>query len=315
MGSLLITGVSGYVGREVARLATPAFASVAGTFHRNRPAGDTRGVTLIAAGIDEIPALIRGLRPDAVIHTAAAWRTEAEARAVIVEGTRGIAQAAAETGARLIHLSTDLVFDGERGPYAENDAPAPVNFYGAAKAEAERIVAEAFRLPQGSRPSTPLRSAQDAPPSTPLRSAQDAPPATGGAVIVRTSLVTCFAPPDPRSEPIVAALRGTGAPLTLFTDEYRCPVRLADLAAALVELATREFAGILHVAGPERLSRYELGLRIAAHYRLAPAPALIPALAADSGLPRPRDCALRIDLARQVLRTQLTSLPNPAREP
>ena len=225
-------------------------------------------------GVEEIPGLIESLRPDVILHTAAAWQTEAEAQAVIVEGTRGIAAAARRTGARLIHMSTDLVFDGEHAPYDEEDPPAPVNFYGAAKAEAERIVS-------GLLPA---------------------------ATIVRTSLVTCFDPPDPRTEPILQALRGERPPVTLFTDEYRRPVRVEDLAAALVELVDRPFAGILHIAGPERLSRYDLGLRIARYHRLPPAPGIVAGLARDSGMVRPRDCTLSISLAQENLQTPLQPL-------
>ena len=121
-----------------------------------------------------------------------------------------------------------------------------------------------------------------------------------GATIVRTSLVTCFDPPDPRTEPVLQALRGERSPVTLFTDEYRCPVRVEDLAAALVELIDRPFAGILHIAGPERLSRYDLGLRIARFYGLPPRPGIAPGLACDSGMPRPRDCTLSIARAPAV---------------
>jgi dTDP-4-dehydrorhamnose reductase len=275
MTSLLITGVSGYVGQAVAPLATASFSSVTGTYFRNPPRKSLAGVTCVPAATDEIPALIRDLRPGVVLHAAAAWRTEDEARAVIVEGTRGIARACAETRARLIHLSTDLVFDGEHAPYSEDDAPAPVNFYGVAKAEAERIIAATVT----------------------------------NAVIVRTSLVTCFDPPDPRTEPVLAALRAEREPVTLFTDEYRCPVRTEDLVAALLELAAGAFRGILHVAGPERLSRHELGLRIAAFHGLDPAPGMRRGLSAGSGMVRPRNCSLRIDLVRRILRTPLHPLP------
>ncbi len=289
--TLLITGVSGYVGQAIAPLAASAGYRVVGTWFTHEPRA-LPDCDLRRAAVDEIPALIAALRPDVVLHTAAAWRTEAEAQAVIVEGTRGIAGAAALVGARLIHLSTDLVFDGEHPPYDEGSLPAPVNFYGEAKAAAEGIVAEVFGL---GRPSTPLHAAQDAPTSP-------------GAVIARTSLVTCFDPPDPRTEPILDALRGRRPPVTLYTDEYRCPVRVEDLATALVELGGNDFTGILHIAGPERLSRYELGLRIARFYGLTPAPGIVSALARDSALPRPRDCTLDISLARRSLHTSLRPL-------
>lgn len=279
--ALLITGISGYVGRNVAPLAVAAGHTVTGTYlHHEVDPATLPGCDLRRTAIDHIPALIDALRPDVVLHTAAAWRTEAEAQAVIVEGTRRIAEAVVRTGARLIHMSTDLVFDGEHAPYVEDSPPSPVNFYGAAKAEAERIVAELV-------------------------------PA---AAIVRTSLVTCFDPPDPRTKPILDALQATTPAVTLFTDEYRCPVRVADLAAALVELASRAasghpFSGILHIAGPERLSRYDLGLRIARYHGLHPWPALVPGLTRESGMVRPRDCTLSITLAQGVLQTPLLPLP------
>jgi dTDP-4-dehydrorhamnose reductase len=74
---------------------------------------------------------------DAVLHTAyvqgdGAWEVNADGSLVVAEASRG---------ARLVHLSTDLVFDGRRGRYREDDAPAPVNDYGRSKAEAEARVA------------------------------------------------------------------------------------------------------------------------------------------------------------------------------
>lgn len=276
--ALLITGISGYVGGAVAAVAAAAGHRVTGTYLHHPPDRMVvPGCNTLRVAVEDIPALIGSLQPDAILHTAAAWRTEAEARAVIVEGTRGIAGAASRVGARLIHMSTDLVFDGEHGPYTEHSQTAPVNYYGAAKAEAERIVLDL----------------------------------SSGPVIARTSLVTCFHPPDPRTRPIVDALTGRGLPVTLFTDEYRCPVRVEDLAAALVELISLPFSGIMHIAGPERLSRYELGLRVARFYRLPNEPGIVPALARDSGQPRPRDCTLDISLARRVLQTPLRPLPQP----
>lgn len=274
--TLLLTGISGYVGAAVARPAQASGYRVIGTYLRHAPdAASLAGCELVRAAVEQIPELIATLRPDVVLHAAAAWRTEAEAETVIVQGTRGIAAAASQAGARLVHMSTDLVFDGEHGPYGEDSVPAPVNFYGAAKAAAEQSVVEL------------------------------APDAT----IVRTSLVTCFDPPDPRTQPIVDALEGRRGPATLFTDEYRCPVRVEDLATALVELLGLSFSGLLHIAGPERLSRYELGLRVARFHGRPPGAGIVPGLARESGQPRPRDCTLSIALAQRILHTRLRPLP------
>jgi dTDP-4-dehydrorhamnose reductase len=280
--NLLITGISGYVGRHAGPLAAAAGYRVMGTFFSHAPdPAAVPGCEFVRASVEQMPALIADLRPDVILHSVAAWRTEAEAQAVIVEGTRGVASAAALVGARLVHMSTDLVFDGEHGPYNEASLPAPVNFYGAAKAAAERIV---------------LELAPD-------------------AAIVRTLLVTCFDPPDPRTQLVLNALEERRPPVTLFTDEYRCPVRIEDLAAALLELldvagkAAGPFSGFLHVAGPGRLSRYELGLRIARYHGLAVEPGIVPGLSSEGGQPRPRDCTLDISLAQRVLHTALRPLP------
>jgi dTDP-4-dehydrorhamnose reductase len=76
-----------------------------------------------------------------------------------------------------------------------------------------------------------------------------------------------------------------------------------------VELIEHDYRGVLHVAGPERLSRYQLGLRIAAYHGRDPSPGIATGTVAGSGLIRPRDCTLDIALARRILRTPLRPLP------
>ncbi|MCU0502152.1 MAG: SDR family oxidoreductase [Anaerolineae bacterium] len=298
---ILITGASGYVGQAIFQEAARAGYPVVGAYHRQqlaRPGGVWMPLDLRdAAGVAR---LITELRPAAIVHAGAAWATPDEAQATIVDGTRTVAAAASQIGARLVHLSTDVLFDGEHAPYRESDPPAPITFYGAAKAAAEGIVA-----------------------------------AHPNHVIVRTSLVTCFDPPDRSTAMVLRALgepvreptsecenmsEGERAlarerpfaparPVTLFTDEYRSPVRTEDLAAALVELIDHDYRGVLHVAGPERLSRYELGLRIATYHGRDPSPGIIPGIVAESGLIRPRDCALDSGRARHILSTPLRPLP------
>ncbi len=277
--TLLITGASGYVGRATVAAAIQAGFDVVGAYHRRRP--DLPGghwAQLDLADTAAVHALVARWHPCAVIHAAAAWGTPEEAQATIVAGTTAVEAAAHAVGARLIHLSSDVIFDGEHAPYREADPPAPITFYAAAKAAAEGIVA--------------------------------AGPADH--VIVRTSLVTCFDPPDPRTALVINALQAVTLPpchpVTLFTDEYRCPVRTADLTAALVELVSHPYRGVIHVAGPERMSRYELGRRIAAALGIAPQ-GITPGVSAASGLVRPRDCTLDISLARAILRTPLLPLP------
>lgn len=277
---LLVTGGSGYVGRATIAAALAAGHRVTATYYRHLP--DLPGAAWLPLDLREraaVTGLVQIARPDCIIHAAAAWDTPQAAQDVIVGGTQALVAALAGSGTRLIHLSTDMVFDGDHSPYRESDPPAPVFPYGVAKTEAEKIVG-----------------------------AYDGP-----YVIIRTSLVTCFAPPDPRTALIIAALQAVDEPavppsLILFTDEYRCPVRTGDLAAALVELVESPYCGVLHIAGPECLSRYELGLRVARCLGYNPA-RLRSGRAAASGQRRPRDCTLDISLARSILRTPLQPLP------
>jgi dTDP-4-dehydrorhamnose reductase len=177
---------------------------------------------------------------------------------VIVEGSGHVAAAVREAGARVIHISSDMVFDGASGPYAEDASPSPITPYGRAKARAEERVRAA---------------------------AQD-------ATIVRCSLLYRLDPPD-RS--LGAWLDGPGGATAypLFTDEIRCPAHVDDVAAALVALALRSDATppVLHAVGPVALSRHEFGRRVLMALGRDPQEA-VAARSQDSGLPRPRELVL-----------------------
>lgn len=125
---LVVTGGAGYLGSEVCRLAVEAGHDVVATQFRT-PVQFGRALELDIRAPFDVDA-------DVVIHTA---YVQADAD-TIVRGTRNVAAAAKRAGARLVHLSTDLVFDGEHAPYREEDEPRPVSDYGRAKLEAESLV-------------------------------------------------------------------------------------------------------------------------------------------------------------------------------
>jgi dTDP-4-dehydrorhamnose reductase len=215
---LHVTGATGFLGSELLRLAP-----------------DATGERVEIRDAAAVEALLRRLRPDVVVHTA--YRQDGrDAWAITVDGAERVARAAQAIGARLVHLSTDVVFDGLKGaPYAEADPLSPVTGYGRAKAEAEGRVAAA-------RP---------------------------GALIVRTSLIV-GGPGHERSKHELAA-RDPAA--TFYEDEVRCPVQVGDLAAALLELAALDVAGPLHVAGADAVSRADLAeLVTGVAVQRAPAP-------------------------------------------
>jgi dTDP-4-dehydrorhamnose reductase len=130
---LLITGGAGFLGTELRRQAPSALP----TWHRTRVSG---GIQLDIRDADATMRCFLKHGPDVVIHTAYVMG-DAE---TIVRGTHNVALAAHRAGAQLVHLSSDLVFDGEHGaPYTESDEPRPVMEYGQHKLEAEQLVQRA----------------------------------------------------------------------------------------------------------------------------------------------------------------------------
>jgi dTDP-4-dehydrorhamnose reductase len=261
--NVLLTGGAGLLGQHLITLA-PDNVTLTVT-QRSTPAPHPNAVTVDLTDGDAVNALFLQCRPALVLHTAYSMHRQAD----IVTTTQNIVAACLAQGAQLIHMSSDALFDGRHAPYHESDAPSPITDYGRWKAEAEAIVQT--HLPN--------------------------------AAIVRTSLITDFAPLDPRSAWIANALRHK-EPITLFVDELRCPIRPADLAAQLWEIAhlpTAAQSGVWHLVGVEVLSRYALGLLIAAHEGLDPAG--ITAAYTDPAV-RPRDLRLSTRRADQTLVTR-----------
>jgi dTDP-4-dehydrorhamnose reductase len=271
---LLVLGGRGELGRQVT-LAAGGWDVHTTYFTRPSPGSDATWHRLDVADPHAVQRLMAQLRPNAVIHAAVSDRdrgkfvSDADFYAAIVDGGRYVAESAAEVGARCVVLSTDLVFDGEKGDYTEQDAPHPKMPYGQAKADMEHAV---------------LALGTD-------------------AVIVRTSLILTLQPIGRHVAWIVDALR-QGERRDLFTDELRCPIWSDELAAAVLELASIDYRGLLHVAGPEVTHRYALGMALAHHFGLDTSP-ISPALSAESGLNRPLDCSLNCSRAYALLKTPI----------
>ncbi|MDX6494088.1 MAG: dTDP-4-dehydrorhamnose reductase [Gaiellales bacterium] len=260
-GRLLITGGTGYLGRALAAWAGQDWDIMA-TRHTQPGPGPALDVRDDAA----VGRLVEHLRPEVVIHTAYLQSGE-QMVDVNVTGAANVAQAAASVGARLIHISTDFVFDGrrERGGYSEDDAAVPITDYGRAKLAGERAVA-------GAAPD---------------------------ALIVRTSLIYGGDGPGPHELMVLDALDGR-RDVAFFSDELRCPILAAELAAALLELARRPLSGTLHVAGADTVSRLEFARLVALRHGRDPA-LLRSALSAAARPRRPLNCALDCSRAAGLL--------------
>ncbi|MET8641746.1 sugar nucleotide-binding protein [Streptomyces sp. NPDC004675] len=263
--AILIIGGSGFLGTELVRQAAVAGHTTVATY-ANRP-GSSRDVewhSLDLRDPESIEAVVAEVSPRVVIN-ASSGRADCS---VTAEGPVRLAVAAAKSGSRLIHVSSDAVFSGASVHYDESCLPDPVTPYGAAKAAAETGI---------------LLMHPD-------------------VVVARTSLIIG----DGQSvhERAAHELAAGARAGVLFTDDIRCPVHVADLASALLELASGDASGIHHLGGNEALSRHELGILIARRDGLD-ASQLPTGLRAESALPGALDIRLDSRATQRTLRTML----------
>ena len=217
-------------------------------------------------------ALLARVRPQAVVHTAYRqddWGTTAGGAAIM-------AIACAAEGVRLVHVSSDVVFRGDHPVYTEVDETDAETPYGRAKIAAEEAVRECCP----------------------------------DAAVVRTSLI--LGSSAGRRSPMEALVHGLadgsrdGA---LFTDDVKCPVHVDDLADALLEIADSELTGVFHCAGPDALSRHDIGRLVAARDGLD-ATRLLTTTRAEAGI----GGAAHIVLDGSVTRARLSTRLRGARE-
>ena len=174
-------------------------------------------------------------------------------RSITVDGAVAAARAASQLGARFLFTSTDLVFDGSGSNYNENMPAAPIMPYGSLKLEAEAAVRDA------------------APTAVILRPALMA----GESGVMLRPAYECG-----------QLLRGL--PVDLYTDEWRSPLHVDDVARACWDLVSLDVSGVYHLGGPERLTRFELGRILCGMYQFDPG------LLREAKRPddRPRDVSL-----------------------
>ena len=269
-----MTGASGLLGGRLV-----------GLLGRRHEVFATRHLAPAPPGVPQVPmdllcrASIQGaleaVRPDCVLHSAAladADRCERLPRLAVrlnAEATAALAELCRQQRIHLVALSTDLVFDGTQ-PWAAEEQPVdPILCYGRTKLAAERAALEG----------------------------------SPGAAVVRVALI-CGRGHGSRptaSESIAWALRGGSRP-RLFVDQFRTPVDAESIGPALERLAEGGRGGLFHLGGAERLSRYQLGLRVAK--TLGFDSTLIEPVRQSEGVPtapRPLDVSLDSRRARREL--------------
>ena len=255
MGGLAIVGAGGVVGTKLVEQALATFDGPIQAFthganpppHASAHAGRISWQTLDLGDGAAVRRALDAARPEVVINTAAMTNVDVceirrdEAVAANAHGPRYLAEACARLGARLLHVSTDYVFPGDAeqpGPYAEDAATRPVNHYGWTKMVGERAVA---LVCDGHVPW----------------------------LIARTALVYGHVPGGRAN--FVSWLAGelrAGRRVRVVSDQINTPTLADDLAAALLHLMRQGSEGLIHVAGPDLLSRDAWARAIAAHYGL-----------------------------------------------
>ncbi len=232
---------------------------------------------------EKVENLVDELFPDVIIHLAAITDSgyceeiPEEAYWINTLGTDSLAAAADHVEARFIYASTDMVFKGDRSWYSENDEADPLSTYGVTKVAGEQVVRKLV----------------------------------SNHCIARIALAygftlnssNCF------TETMIREMR-QGRAVRLFEDEYRTPIYVENLCDVLLELAERDdLRGIYHIAGPDRLSRSQLGWKVCDLFGFD-RDLVVPVKVDELSLPypRPKDCSLKNDKANSVLKTPFWSV-------
>lgn len=271
---LCVIGGTGFLGSELCRQARLRKWTVIATRFRSAPPSDLaddRGIEWHTLDLRQpgftpgtLSAALSGA--DAVVNAAYVQDGD-DVRSVTTEAP-AILAATTPAEVPFVHISTDLVFAGDRStPYTETDAPSPVHDYGHAKADAESGVWRA-------RPD---------------------------ATIVRTSLLYGFPRTGRIEQDILDAANGDKS-MTFYTDEIRCPTHVSSLARAVLEqvISPNRIEGPLHLTGSEPMSRATFARRIARAYgqttrymRYGPRPV--------GGSPRPKHVVLESIYSAEML--------------
>jgi dTDP-4-dehydrorhamnose reductase len=284
MKRICITGGNGLLGSKIIAAANESHAVISIDLQDNS-LSRTPNLEYIRGDItnkDLIHNQIVRSRPDVVIHAAAftdvdgCEREKEKAWDVNVEGTRNVALACKKLGIKMIHLSTDYVFDGMSGPYDEEDEPNPVGHYGKTKLESEKVVRDLL----------------------------------DDFIIARTMVLYGYAPGEQTNFVIwlVEQLRN-GDGVGIVDDQFGTPTLADDLARALIVLFEKDGRGFYNTAGSEWLSRYDFASRTAEVFELdASLIEKITTAELNQDANRPLRSGLRIDKIHQEFGVEFSSV-------
>ncbi|MGC3944910.1 MAG: dTDP-4-dehydrorhamnose reductase [Chryseolinea sp.] len=241
---ILVTGCNGLLGQKLIALLSsiPGVALVATA---RKPLAGSWSVPFELMDITDPATVMRVVSthaPDVIIHGAAMTQVDAcelqkeECYRINVGGVENMIKAARQYNAHLVHVSTDFVFDGKHDMLAENEQPAPVNYYGECKWKAEQLV-----------------MASDIPWS-----------------IVRTVLVYGIIPGVQRSNIVTWVKQSLeeGKQIRVVSDQWRTPTLAEDLASGCYLVAAKRAGGVYHISGKDFVSIYDIAMRTASFFGL-----------------------------------------------
>lgn len=248
MQKILLTGSNGLLGQKLVQLILDRgeYELIATARGENRlPMLDGNGIyrSLDVTDRDEVQRIVHEFKPDYVIHTAAMTNvdqceTEREGCWKLnVDAVQYLAEACQAHGTRLVHLSTDFIFDGENGPYDESASPNPLSYYGESKLAAEELLLASQNLP---------------------------------FAIARTVLVYGIAHDMSRSNIILWVKNSleNHKPIKVVDDQWRTPTLAEDLALGCYLMVKHNATGIFNISGSNLLTPYDMAVQTADFFGL-----------------------------------------------
>lgn len=244
MEKLIVTGAGGFLGSKIVGIAKDKYDTFAfyHTSYNKSLKKRCRFIQLDITNKEELFATVRKIKPQFVIHCAALARVDyceshrREAYLTNTVSTKNIGDACKLNNAKLVYVSTDSVFDGNKdGSYIEEDRPNPLNYYSKTKLDGEKFAATC-----------------------------------DNHIICRVS--TLYGWQHPRQKPnfafwLINQLK-SNREVKVVTDQYSNPTFIDNAAENILALLEKGFTGIIHITGKECLSRYEFAKRIVATFGL-----------------------------------------------
>jgi dTDP-4-dehydrorhamnose reductase len=277
---LVITGAGGLLGSAL--LAMVKGHEVYSLYNEHAPSTGIP-VRLDLRDKNQVTEILRKIKPDAIVHTTALTdvdrceRDHTLAKAINYDATTTIAKSAKDLGAFLVYISTDYVFDGEKGMYNEEDIPRPINFYGHTKLMGEQSIKELL----------------------------------SDYLIARTSVIYGSTPSSGKVNFALWLLDSlsSGKTVNVAMNQFVSPTLNTNLAEMIMECLERRVKGILHLSGASRVSRLEFALEICKTWSLNPS-LINPVDMSKMNwyAPRPRDSSLDVTKASSILMRKPASI-------